>query len=1123
MLQIKKILVVLLFGLCFCFMADAQSDRNYIMRHTMLDSAGSKKITSITYYDGLGRAEETVTVGASPSGADLVQFNSRDRAGRIIRQYNATPSFSNGSFVSEQDIISAATGVYGDAKPYSLTQYEQSPLGRKIVEYGPGEDWHSAGKAVKTEYFTNSTVDAEFKCRLFSVTDTRLINDMSVTVTPKGLYPDCSLYVTKVTDEDGRYRLTFVDKQGRQVLTRSVSGKIFSDTYYVYDIAGYLTAVLPPALSAKLGNTPIISTTEDAKNYAYFYIRDWYGRCRAKKLPGREWQVNVYDKSGKAVMTQDGNMRENGEAIFSITDAFGRDCVKGIMPASLSVSNANLSVVILAERNAETDSLGGYIIKNGTYNFPSYNLLKVNYYDNYDFLSSKTFGSELSYRNVAGFDKRFVSEEYPALSAQGMFTGSATRILNDTIMLYKSVYYDYHGNVIQEHKQNAMGGFDHYYYRLTFTGKPLTVRHEHITDKDSSIYEYNYTYDNMERLLTVSLSRNGESPTMLARYSYNDTGHPQQLSLGESENGIVEYGYNVRGWTSQIANKHFSQILHYADVFGNATPCYNGNVSAMEWTAKDALTAQNPAQQSYTFTYDGFDRLEKAKYSRAEGDVGGLIMKNKPTCDCSYTYDRNGNPTGIYRSGVYDAVTTDEKTYWTYGDIDDVLINYNGNQIKNAINLISPLTYTDAMTFKDNADEETEYTYDANGNMTSDLNKGIYNITYNILNLPQVINYGKRHLAFYTYDADGNKLKVEHKLLPVSFLKENDNTPDSRATIIRPPKVITISKMQYSSGHIYRNNKLQQVNNDYGYWADSTYHYYIKDYQGNVRAVIAQDGTLEEINNYYPYGSLMGEASPGVQPFKYGAKELDRQNGINIYDSQARFYDPIICRTTTQDPLAEKYYSTSPYLWCAGNPMKFTDPDGNAWKIISEIQKDGSLQYLGFEWITPELSYNKDGSLKEGLYEQAIVFTDNGTYDAKSGKNIGSSTAIVHKIDGSTEMFDASTMPSDPEKFATIPSGLYHATVGKHQGKYDALRLYDTNNNRRISLDGKNPKHPDRDYAEGINIHKAGLNNFTGITRKGTGVSEGCFLIDINKWTDFINLFINSPHKSVVGVILQRQ
>jgi hypothetical protein len=30
------------------------------------------------------------------------------------------------------------------------------------------------------------------------------------------------------------------------------------------------------------------------------------------------------------------------------------------------------------------------------------------------------------------------------------------------------------------------------------------------------------------------------------------------------------------------------------------------------------------------------------------------------------------------------------------------------------------------------------------------------------------------------------------------------------------------------------------------------------------------------------------------------------------------------------DPLAEKYYSISPYAYCAGNPVKRIDPDGMA-------------------------------------------------------------------------------------------------------------------------------------------------------------------------------------------------
>ena len=37
---------------------------------------------------------------------------------------------------------------------------------------------------------------------------------------------------------------------------------------------------------------------------------------------------------------------------------------------------------------------------------------------------------------------------------------------------------------------------------------------------------------------------------------------------------------------------------------------------------------------------------------------------------------------------------------------------------------------------------------------------------------------------------------------------------------------------------------------------------------------------------------LRGNA--GVQPYKYGTKELDRLNGLDWYDSQARMYDPLL-------------------------------------------------------------------------------------------------------------------------------------------------------------------------------------------------------------------------------------
>ena len=143
---------------------------------------------------------------------------------------------------------------------------------------------------------------------------------------------------------------------------------------------------------------------------------------------------------------------------------------------------------------------------------------------------------------------------------------------------------------------------------------------------------------------------------------------------------------------------------------------------------------------------------------------------------------------------------------------------------------------------------------------------------------------------------------------------------------------------------------LERVQGDYGYM-DSTgnYHYYIKDYQGNVRAVIDQQGTLEEVNNYYPYGALLGGGTlggnQGVQPYKYGTKELDRQNGLDWYDSQARMYDPLLGRTPTIDPKAEEYTPISPYAWCAGNPILFIDPDGNKLQLLDNY-KDGAM-YIG--------------------------------------------------------------------------------------------------------------------------------------------------------------------------------
>ncbi len=60
----------------------------------------------------------------------------------------------------------------------------------------------------------------------------------------------------------------------------------------------------------------------------------------------------------------------------------------------------------------------------------------------------------------------------------------------------------------------------------------------------------------------------------------------------------------------------------------------------------------------------------------------------------------------------------------------------------------------------------------------------------------------------------------------------------------------------------------------------------------------------------------------------FTSKEFDQMHGLWWYDYGARQYDPQLCRWTSQDALAEKNCSQSPYIFCAGNPILFVDPCG---------------------------------------------------------------------------------------------------------------------------------------------------------------------------------------------------
>ena len=104
----------------------------------------------------------------------------------------------------------------------------------------------------------------------------------------------------------------------------------------------------------------------------------------------------------------------------------------------------------------------------------------------------------------------------------------------------------------------------------------------------------------------------------------------------------------------------------------------------------------------------------------------------------------------------------------------------------------------------------------------------------------------------------------------------------------------------------------------------------------NNRISANATASVVQSTQYYPFdASFADKIETSTQPYKYNGKELDSLNGLNMYDYSARYKDD--WRFTTVDPLAEKYYGWSPYVYCGNNPLKYIDPTGMDWYLNEQI------------------------------------------------------------------------------------------------------------------------------------------------------------------------------------------
>jgi RHS repeat-associated protein len=597
---------------------------------------------------------------------------------------------------------------------------------------------------------------------------------------------------------------------------------------------------------------PMYQSSANLDLYAFQYKYDGRNRCIWKKLPGAGYMEMVYDNADRLVFSQDGNQRAltSGNWTYYKYDGLNRLTEQGTCTNKVTTSGTNVLV--------------------------------QHFYDSYAF------------RSQAGFNNSNFPDDASG-NGKGALTASVATVLGSSNKIYTAYYYDIKGRVVKTVQSNPLGGYDVAATVYTFTNKPATVTHTHTASGKTTRTEvYTYSYNHADRLLKVEHTLGGTKIT-LADYAYDNLGRLQSKSLHGSATNKLTYAYNVRGWLTGISGSKFTQNLYYNN--GNGTAKYNGSISSMTWKAGNESTIRG-----YKFTYDGLSRLINATY----GETAGINTNTNRFSENVTAYDKNGNIKTLQRYGQTAASG--------YGLIDNLTFTLGGNLLNRVDDAAAASAYGGGFEFKDGVKQANEYTYDSNGNLTKDLNKGISTITYNVLNLPNMVTFSDGSTIAYTYGADGTKLKTVHKTGS------------------------TTTTTDYCGNVVYENGVQKLLLTDEGYvtLSDSKYHYYLKDHQGNNRVVINQSGTVEETNHYYPFGGVFA-SSGNVQPYKYNGKELDAKKGLNWYDYGARHYDAALGRFTTVDPSAENYYSTSPFTYCLNNPLNYIDPLGTDTVDVKDV------------------------------------------------------------------------------------------------------------------------------------------------------------------------------------------
>jgi RHS repeat-associated protein len=902
-----------------------------------------KHLEEISYFDGIGRLIQKVSVGASPLSNDIIQPVLYDGFGR--ERYKTLPYTASKTGLFRTNVTVAIVNNYYSTTPpegvltnstieraYTETGFDDSPLIRVTSETGPGKEWES--KSIHTNYLTNSSVVTSWNV------------DASGNFT-MFYYQPRSLYIIETIDEQENATCEYKDKQGKVVQKASELDGSWLRTAYIYDEFDLLRCVVPPQATGPGDNA-----------MCYYYKYDTRKRMIEKKIPGGGTFTMIYDNRDRLRCMQN-NEQTPSEWSFTKYDQLNRPVITGVFTYTAGSAALEAAIISVAPNETRESTSTYYGYNNAS--FPGgaqQTVHTVTYYDNYDFTTS--LNHEAILRSSTYDDNYYNFSSNLDDKPKGYVTGTMTRVLSASSesytvpaqLLYSTSFYDKYGHLLRSISENHLGGIDVFsniYEDITYL--ITKSKQQHILGDQTLTLEKFFEYDHIGRLLATREKVNSQAEFTLHAMKYNELGqllikylHSGQTTGSRTFIQKVDYTYNIRGWLSKINdplltgdNDIFGMKLCYEStsalgiIGASAIGYFNGNIAGMKWGIKNDVVPF----RGFVFTYDELNRLKTTNY--AEGT--SLNTSTGYYTESVTLYDKNGNIQGLQRK--YNNILVDNLTY-TY--------KTSSNQI---------LKITDAGTSSTLVDDypgtSGNYAYDDNGNMITDGSRNAALTYHNTINLPASVDFGNNNRIFYHYTAGGDKL-----------LKHVD------------PASGTDTYTHYIGKIVYENGRISYIITEEGRMVNISststpnfvYEYNLKDHLGNNRVTFMGSnlgGSVDVVQttNYYPFGLVLSQTNNNISTnysqnkYLYNGKEIqnDNLNGtfFGLLDYGRRMYDPQIGRFHVVDRFAEKFINTTPYQYALNNPIVNIDINGD-----TTYRFDQQGKYLGM--------YDLDAAGQVGSY-----------------------------------------------------------------------------------------------------------------------------------------------------------